>query len=71
LPHITPTLIFKIKTSTPFECNYQIVLTTFFVFVDAGEDLIMADDVAASSNLLFAPIKKKLEKIPLDMNAFQ
>jgi hypothetical protein len=54
-----PTLIFKIKASTFFECKYQIVLVVFLVFVDAGEDLIMANDVMTHLNPLVASIEKK------------
>jgi len=32
LPHIMPTLIFKIEALIPFECKYQIVLATLLVF---------------------------------------
>jgi hypothetical protein len=43
-----------------------------FSFVDAGENLVMADDVVTPSNPLIAPIKKEeLEEAPLDVNAFQ
>ncbi len=39
------------------------------VFVNAGENLIMADDVATPSNPLVAPIEKEeLEEAPLDVN---
>jgi hypothetical protein len=42
------------------------------IFVDAGENLIMADDVATTSNLPIAPIEKeKLEEAPLDANVSQ
>jgi hypothetical protein len=72
LPHITPTLILKLKASTPFECKYQIVLATLLVYVNAGEDSIMANDVATPSNLLVALVEEEeLEKMPLDMNVSQ
>jgi hypothetical protein len=42
------------------------------VFVDAGEILVMADDVATPSNLPVAPIKhEEFEEVPLDMNVSQ
>ncbi len=47
------------KGKTPFECKCQIDSTTFRFFVDAGENLVMADDVATPSNLLVAPVEKK------------
>ncbi len=43
--HIMPTLIFKIKTLISFECKYQIISINLLVFVDAGENSIMSDDV--------------------------
>ncbi len=40
------------------------------VFVDVGEDLIMADDVVTPSNPSIAPIKEEaFEETLLDMNA--
>jgi len=72
LPHITPTLIFKIKSSTPFKCKYQFVSATFFIFIDVGEDLIMVDDATTPSNLLVMPIEEKeLEKSSFDKNVSQ
>jgi hypothetical protein len=42
------------------------------VFVDACENLIMADDAAMPSNPLVSPVEKeKLEEAALDMNVFQ
>jgi hypothetical protein len=41
-----PTLILKIKASTPFEYKHQIVSATPLVFVDVNENLIMVNDVA-------------------------
>jgi hypothetical protein len=42
---------------------------TPLVFVDASENLIMANDVATPSNPPVAPIEEEtLEKTPLDMN---
>jgi hypothetical protein len=53
---------------TPFECKYQIVRTTPLVLVDAGEDLIMADDVVTPLNPLVVLVEeKKFEKTPFDV----
>jgi hypothetical protein len=42
------------------------------VFVDAGENLVMADDIVMHSNPLVAPVEQKeLEKVPLEVNVFQ
>jgi hypothetical protein len=42
------------------------------VFVDAGEDLIMADDVVTPSNPLVTPVEEEeLEEILLDVNVSQ
>jgi hypothetical protein len=42
------------------------------VFVDAGEDLIMADDVVTHLNPIVALVKKEeFEKTPLDVNVSQ
>jgi len=42
------------------------------VFVDAGENLVMADEVATPSNPLVAPVEQKeLEEIPLKVNVSQ
>jgi hypothetical protein len=60
------------KALTPSERNYHIVFTTLLVFVDVGENLVMADDVAMPSNPLVSLVKKeKLEEAALDMNVFQ
>jgi hypothetical protein len=41
-------------------------------FVDAGENLVMADDVITPSNPPVAPIEEeKLEEASLDVNVFQ
>jgi hypothetical protein len=57
------------KTSTPFECKYPIVFVTLLIFVDAGEILVMVDDVATPSNPLVSLVEKeKFEEAPLDMN---
>jgi hypothetical protein len=42
------------------------------VFVDAGENLVMTDDVPTPSNPLVAPIEEeKLEEALLDVNVSQ
>jgi hypothetical protein len=41
------------------------------IFIDAGENLIMADDVATPSNPPVAPIEKEeIEEAPFDVNVF-
>jgi hypothetical protein len=43
-----------------------------WVFVDACENLIMADDVATPSNPLVSLVEKEeLEEAPLNMNVYQ
>jgi hypothetical protein len=64
--------LLKKKTSTPFEHKCHIVSATLLVFVDAGENLVMADDVATPSNPLISLVEKeKLKETPLDVNVFQ
>jgi hypothetical protein len=42
------------------------------IFVDAGEDSVMVDDVVTPSNPLITPIEEEeLEEPPLDMNVSQ
>jgi hypothetical protein len=41
------------------ECKYQIVLVILLVFVNGGEDAIMADDDIMLLNLLIMPIEKE------------
>jgi hypothetical protein len=54
---------------TPYECKYHIVSATSLVFVDAGEDLVMVDDVVTPLNPPIVPIEEEeLEKTPLDVN---
>jgi sporulation-control protein spo0M len=44
----------------------------FWFFVDAGEDLVMADDVVMPSNPLVALVEnEKLEETSLDVNISQ
>ncbi len=73
LPHLTLALIcYNKKAQTPSECKYHIVSVTFFVFVDAGENLVMADDVATPSNPPVSLVEKeKLEEALLDVNVSQ
>jgi hypothetical protein len=72
-PHLTLTLIcYNKKASTPSECKYDIVFATLLVFVDAGENLVMADDVATPSNPPVSLVEKeKLEETLPDVNVFQ
>jgi len=57
---------------TPSEPKYPIISATLLVFVDVGENLVMADDVATPSNPLVSLIKKEeLEEAPLDVNVSQ
>jgi hypothetical protein len=42
------------------------------IFVDAGEILVMTDDVATPSNPPIALVElQELEEVPLDVNVFQ
>jgi hypothetical protein len=60
------------KTSTPSERKYHIVSTTLLVFVDAGENLVMANDVITPSNLPISLVKKEeLEEALFDVNVSQ
>ncbi len=60
------------KTSTLYERKYHIVSTTLLVFVDAGENLVMADVVAMPSNPLVSLVKKEeLEEASFDVNVSQ
>jgi hypothetical protein len=60
------------KSIDPFERKYHIVLATFLVFIDAGEDSIMANDVVTPSNPLVALVEKEeLEETPLNVNVSQ
>jgi hypothetical protein len=72
-PHFTLALIcYNKKPSTPSEHKYHIVSATFLVFVDVGENLVMADDVATPSNPPVSLVEKeKLEEASLDVNVFQ
>jgi len=60
------------KASTPFERKYHIVSTTLLVFVDVGENLVMADDVVTPLNPSASLVEKeKLEETLFDVNVLQ
>jgi hypothetical protein len=72
LPHLTLALIcYNKKTSTPSKRKYHIISATLLVFVDAGENLVMANDVATPSNLPILIEKEELKEAPLDVNVSQ
>ncbi len=71
IPYAYPNLLNK-KASTPSDRKYPIISTTLLVFVDAGENLVMADDVTTPSNPLISLVEKEeLEEASLDMNVSQ
>jgi len=60
------------KVSTPSERKYHIVYATLLVFVDTGENLVMANDVATPLNPPVSLIEKEeLEKTSLNVNVSQ
>jgi len=60
------------KASTPPERKCHIISATFLVFVDVGENLVMADDSAMPLNPLVSLVEKEeLEEAPFDMNVSQ
>jgi len=60
------------KASTPSEHKYHIIFATLLVFVDACENLVMADDVATPSNPPVSLVEKEeLEEALLDVNVSQ
>jgi hypothetical protein len=60
------------KTSTLSEHKYHIISATHLVFVDAGENLVMADDVVMPSNPSISLVKKEeFVEASLDGNVFQ
>jgi hypothetical protein len=73
LPHLTLTLIcYNKKASTLSERKYHIISATFLVFIDVGENLVMADDVTTPSNPLVSLVEKEeLEEALLDVNVSQ
>jgi hypothetical protein len=59
------------KKPQPF-LNASTRLFWLLVFVDAGANLVMVDDVATPSNLPISPVEKEeLEEAPLDVNVSQ
>ncbi len=70
-PYTYPNLLNK-KAPNPFERKYHIIFVTLLVFVDVGENLVMADDVAMPLNPLVSLVEKEeLEEAPLDVNISQ
>jgi len=60
------------KASTPSEHKYHIVSATFLVFVDASENLVMADDIATPLNPPVSLVEKEeLEEALFDVNVSQ
>ncbi len=67
-PYTYPNLLNK-KASTLFECKYHIISPTLLVFVDAGENLVMVDDVATPSNPLGSLVEnEELEEASFNVN---
>jgi hypothetical protein len=57
---------------TPFEHKYHIVSATLLVFVNAGENLVMANDVVTPSNPPVSLVEKEeVEKALLNVNVSQ
>jgi len=57
------------KALTPSERKYHIVFVTILVFVDASENLVMADDVTMPSNPPISLVEKEeFEEASLDVN---
>jgi hypothetical protein len=70
-PYAYPNLLNK-KASTLSERKYHIISPTLLVFVDACENLVMADDVATPLNPPGSLIEKEeLEEAPFNMNVSQ
>ncbi len=70
-PYTYPNLFLK-KTLTPFEHKYHIVSATLLVFVNAGENLVMANDVVTPSNPPVSLVEKEeVEKALLNVNVSQ
>jgi len=60
------------RTLTLSERKYHIIFATLLVFVDASENLVMADDVITPSNPPISLVEKeKLEEAPLNVNVSQ
>ncbi len=82
LPHLTPTLICSIKRFRPFLNASTTLFLLPSVFVNAGDNLVMADDVAMPSNPPVEAIDKEkfeeatfdetpLNEVVLEANVFQ
>jgi hypothetical protein len=57
---------------TPSERKYHIISATLLVFIDASENLVMADDVDMPLNPLISPIEmEKLKEASFDVNVSQ
>jgi len=57
------------KTSTPSERKYHICFATLLVFVDANENLVMANDVVMPLNPPVSLVEKEeFKESPFDMN---
>jgi hypothetical protein len=60
------------KASTPSKCKYHIISATLLVFVNADENLVMADDVITPSNPPVSLVEKEeLEEALFDVNVSQ
>jgi len=67
-PYAYPNLLNK-KTSTPSERKYHICFATLLVFVDANENLVMANDVVMPLNPPVSLVEKEeFKESPFDMN---
>jgi hypothetical protein len=70
MPHAYPN--FLNKGNDPLRMQVINYLSYLSVFINACENLVMADDVASPSNPLVALIKQEeLEKTPFNVNVFQ
>jgi len=70
MPHAYPN--FLNKGNDPFQMQVPNYFGYLSIFVDAGENLVMVDDVATPSNPRVAPIEQEeLEEAPLDVNVSQ
>jgi len=60
------------KHRPPSECKYQIIPAIFLVFIDPGEDSVMANDDVMPLNLPVVLIEEEKLKEPLfDTNVFK
>jgi hypothetical protein len=70
MPYAYPN--FLNKGNDPLRMQVPTCFDYLSVFVEAGENLVMADDVATPSNPPIAPIEKEeLEETPFDVNVSQ